>query len=218
MFRRRLFYYRKIRIKKAVKIYTVLLIIILAFLVFFLAEHRFTPSLIAIAESRAKILTTEAINEAVKEKIVKNVKYKDLITIHKNTAGQITLIQINTVEISRIEAETALEVTKTLKDVTIDSIDIPIGMITGSNILANYGPKIRINLYPVGNVKVNTDESFEEAGINQTRHRIILNIIAEIKIARPLLSSTMEVETNVPVAETIIVGDVPRAILDFKQK
>ena len=188
----------------------------MSYLVFFMAEYRFTPSIIAIAESRVRILATEAINNAVKEKTVKNVQYKDLITIHKNTSGQITLIQINTVEINRIEAETALEVINTLKEITIDGIEIPLGMITGSKILANYGPKIKVDLYPVGNVKVKTDEIFDEAGINQTRHRIMLNITTDIRIVRPLLNSIMSVETSVPVAETIIVGDVPRAILDFK--
>jgi len=206
-----------IRINRAFKKYSLLIVVvILCYIVLFTVEHSITPSIIAIAESRARILATEAINHAVREKTVKNVRYKDLITIHKNASGQITLIQINTVEINRIEAETALEVVNALKEVTIDGIEIPLGMITGSKILANYGPKIKVNLYPVGNAKVNTDETFDEAGINQTRHRILLNIATEIRIVRPFLNSIITVETSVPVAETIIVGDVPRAILDFK--
>ena len=59
-------------------------------------------------------------------------------------------------------------------------------------------------------------EAFEEAGINQTRHRIFLEIAASIQIVQPLLSSTITVKTDVPLAETIIIGNVPQAILDFK--
>jgi sporulation protein YunB len=90
-------------------------------------------------------------------------------------------------------------------------------MITGSKILANFGPMIKISLYPVGTVQVDTKEAFEEAGINQTRHRILLEITAEIKVVQPLLtSSNMKIKTDVPIAETIIIGNVPQAILDFK--
>ncbi|MCR4432064.1 MAG: sporulation protein YunB [Tepidanaerobacteraceae bacterium] len=184
--------------------------------IFIFIERQLSPSIFAIAEARARILATEAINMAVKDKITKDVQYKDLITIHKNASGQITLIQINTIEINRLETETSLEVVKTLQEITMDGIKIPLGMITGSKILANFGPSIKISLYPVGTVYVNTTEAFEEAGINQTRHRIMLDINAEIKIVQPFLSSNMVVKTDVPIAETIIVGNVPQAILDFK--
>ncbi|HHW04125.1 MAG TPA: sporulation protein YunB [Thermoanaerobacterales bacterium] len=196
-----------------------IVLIILAFIsliVFVFIEKQLSPTIFAIAEARARILATEAINKAVNEKISSNVQYKDLITIHKNASGQISLIQVNTIEINRLETETTLEVVKTLQDITMERIKIPLGMITGSKILANFGPTIKVSLYPVGTVYVNTIEAFEEAGINQTRHRIMLDINAEIKIVQPFLSSIMLVKTDVPIAETIIVGNVPQAILDFK--
>ena len=176
--------------------------------VFNFVEYQLTPNIIAIAETQARIIATEAINKAVKDKIAKNVQYKDLISIHKDASGQITLIQINTVEINRLESETALEVIKVLREVTMDGITLPIGSATGSKILSNYGP--------VGTADVNTVEAFEEAGINQTRHRIVLEIIANIQIIQPLLSSNITVKTHVPLVETIIIGNVPQAILDFK--
>lgn len=179
-------------------------------------ERQLTPNILAIAETQARIIATEAINKAVKEKITKNVQYKDLISIHKDTSGQITLIQINTVEINRLESETALEVIKVLREVTMNGITLPIGSATGSKILSNYGPMIRISLLPAGAAEVDTVEAFEEAGINQTRHRIVLEITANIQVVQPLLSSNITVKTNVPLVETIIIGNVPQAILDFK--
>lgn len=152
----------------------------------------------------------------MKDKIAKNVQYKDLISIHKDTSGQITLIQINTVEINRLESETALEVIKVLREVTMDGITLPIGLATGSKILSNYGPVIRVSLLPAGTADVNTVEAFEEAGINQTRHRIVLEIIANIQVIQPLLSSNITVKTHVPLVETIIIGNVPQAIIGLK--
>jgi len=196
---------------------TALITIIICYSIFNFIEYQVTPNILAIAENQAKIIATEAINNAVKEKITKNVKYKDLISIHKDASGQITLIQINTVEINRLEAETSLEVIRALQDATMAGIKIPLGAATSSKILSNYGPPIRVELLPMGTVKVNTLEAFEEAGINQTRHRIFLDITAHIQIIQPLLRSTVAVNTNVPLVETIIIGNVPQAILDFKK-
>jgi sporulation protein YunB len=203
--------------RKTLKIYTIVIIIFFVWIgLFMFFERQVTPSIYAISEAKARIIATEAINKAVKEKIVKNVQYKDLISIHKNTYGQVALIQINTIEINRLETETTLEVVEALQEVTLEGIKMPLGMITGSKILANIGPIIKVYLHPIGAVQVNTTESFEEAGINQTRHRVILEITAEIKIVQPLLSSRVIVKTDIPVAETIIIGNVPQAILDFK--
>ncbi len=193
-----------------------LMIFIICYGMFNFIEHQLTPNINAIAETQARIIATEAINKAVKDKIAKNVQYKDFVSIHKDTSGQVTLIQINTVEINRLESETALEVIKVLRQVTMDGITIPIGSATRSKILSNYGPVIRVSLLPAGTADVNTVEAFEEAGINQTRHRIVLEITANIQIIQPLLSSNITVKTNVPIVETIIIGNVPQAILDFK--
>ncbi|NLC62771.1 MAG: sporulation protein YunB [Thermoanaerobacterales bacterium] len=210
-------YKRLYRHRKSLIIFVLIIILTLISLGFFkFFERQITPSIYAISESRARLIVTEVINKAVKEKIVKNVQYKDLISIHKNSYGQVTLIQINTIEINRLETDTTLEVVDALQDVSFEVIKITLGMASGSKILANLGPPINVHLYPVGSVRVNTTESFEEAGINQTRHRIILEIKAEIKVVMPLLSSNVVTTTDVPVAETIIIGDVPQAILDFK--
>lgn len=210
--------YRLFRVKRGYfSFYIILFFIFIAVLIILsFIEHQIAPTVQTIAEARARMIATEAINNAIKEKIAKNIQYKDLITIHKDVNGQITLIQINTVEINRIETETSLEAVKKLKQISMETIKIPLGLVTGSKILANIGPNINIMLQPVGTAEVDTTEAFEEAGINQTRHKIILSITAKVKVVQPFFSSQVEVNTNVPIAETIIVGTVPQTILDFK--
>lgn len=196
---------------------TAVIIIILLITIFIFVESRITPTVFAIAEAKTRVMLVEAISKSVKDKVAKNVQYKDLISIHKNSEGQVTLIQVNTMEINKLETETTLEVIKTLEESTLKSIQFPIGMITGSKILADLGPPIHVSLYPLGSVQVNTSEYFEQAGINQTRHCVVLDITAEVKMVQPLMSSKVTVRTDVPIAETIIIGEVPRAILDFKK-
>lgn len=192
-----------------------IIFVIIAWGVFFFVEFQMSPNVTAIAEARAQILATEAINNAVKEKIVNRIQYKDLITIHKDATGQITLIQVNTIDINRLETETALEVTKTLENLSTQGISIPIGTLTRSKILANRGPAIKVLLQPMGTVRVNTIEAFESAGINQTRHRIVFEITAKVKVVQPLMSTDITVKTDVPIAETIVIGNVPQALLNW---
>lgn len=189
--------------------------VLLAWGIFAFIEYQLTPNVLAVAEARARILATEAINTAVKEKIVNKVQYKDLITIHKDTSGQITLIQINTIDINRLETETALEVTRILNSISLHGVSVPLGTLSGSKVLANTGPHIKVLLQPLGTVQVDTTEVFESAGINQTRHRIVFQIAAQIKIVQPMLSTDITVKTDVPIAETIVIGNVPQALLNL---
>lgn len=207
-----LFFSRSFKINALAFIITFSLIV---FMMFIVVERNISPTLLAIAEARARLIATEAINKAVKNKIAKNISYKDMITIHKNMNGEVTLIQVNAMEVNRIESETALYVAESLREISMGGISIPLGQVTGSQILANLGPKIKVSLVPVGTVEVDISESFEEAGINQTRHKVFLDITTWVKIVVPMVSSDVQVATNIPIAETIIVGDVPDVILNM---
>lgn len=191
--------------------------VLIVFILFIIIERNISPTLLAIAEARARLIATEAINEAIKNKIANNVSYKDMITIHKNINGEVTLIQINAVEVNRIESETALYISQALRKITMGGIAIPLGQVTGSQILANFGPRIKVSIIPVGTVEVDISEAFEEAGINQTRHKIFLDIKTWVKIVVPMVSSNVQVATHIPIAETIIVGNVPNVILEFEK-
>jgi len=191
--------------------------VLVVFILFIIIERNISPTLLAIAEARARLIATEAINEAIKNKIANNVSYKDMITIHKNINGEVTLIQINAVEVNRIESETALYISQALRKITMGGIAIPLGQVTGSQILANFGPRIKVSIIPVGTVEVDISEAFEEAGINQTRHKIFLAIKTWVKIVVPMVSSNVQVSTHIPIAETIIVGNVPNVILEFEK-
>ena len=205
------FYYRK-----KGKLITILLIfIIFIFFTFYLIETSFAPTLLAIAETRVRIIATEAINEAVIDRIVGNVHYNDLVNIHKNKNDEIVLVQVNTVEINRLESDTTSYVVDILKKNNVQDIKIPIGQITKSKILSNLGPKINVSVLPIGAVDVNIEEAFEEAGINQTRHKVFINIKTWMRVAVPLVSSSIETSTQVPLTETIIVGNVPNAIINL---
>lgn len=163
-----------------------------------------------MAEVRAVQMATEAINNAVRAEVAEgNTRYQDLVEIHKDSSGKVSLVQANTVNLNKVAADTTLAAQAALIRLQEGSISIPLGQVTGIHLLANYGPRIRVSILPIGTVKVVVSDRFEQAGINQTRHSIYLCYDTDVRIIVPLKSGRAGVVTQVPVAESIIVGEVP---------
>ena len=163
-----------------------------------------------IAQVRAVQLATEAVNRTIRQEVSEeNLQYKDFVAIEKDGQGHVTLIQANTVKVNQVATETTLAVQKALEEMKIHSFDIPLGLVLQTPFLADYGPRINVHVYPVGTVRVKIIDNFESAGINQTRHSIYLSFDTNVRIVIPTKSGDALVATQVPLAETIIVGTVP---------
>ncbi len=189
---------------------TILLLCLLSIYGFLLVDKKIKPAVLAIAEVKAKEIATRAINESVNLKVSEDIKYEDLISIRTDTEGNVTMMQANTVMMNKLASEVALSVQDNIKKIKASSVQVPLGNVFRSQLLAQYGPKININVTPIGMVKVDFKTEFEESGINQTRHKIYLVIKTQVKIIVPFSSNTTPVATSVPVAETVIVGKVPQ--------
>lgn len=183
--------------------------ILILFYLFWVMETHLKPSILAIAEARAIGIATQSINKVIEDKVKNKVESKDLLDVKLDNQGKIVFIQPNTMEFNRLSAEITIDVQKTLQDLSRENIEIPLGQITGSQILASIGPNINVAVIPVGVVKIKTINNFEQAGINQTKHMISLAAETEVKIVVPMISKSSVVNTQVPIAEYVIVGDVP---------
>ncbi len=127
-------------------------------------------------------------------------------------------MQANTIMMNRLASDVALTVQETIRSIRASSIKVPLGNIFGSQLLAQYGPAINIDVTPIGRVNVDFFTEFEDSGINQTRHKIYLLVRTEIQTIVPFSSSTILVESMVPIAETIIVGRVPENYINVPEK
>jgi len=95
------------------------------------------------------------------------------------------------------------------------TIKVPFGWMTDKSAFYSVGPKITTEIEPVGNISTSYESKFESAGINQTRHKIYLNVTAKIRLKLPLKNQDMEVSTQIPVSDTIIVGKIPNTTFGF---
>lgn len=178
------------------------------FFFYFTGEHM-KASLFAIAEIKAKNLAAQAIQDVVQEEMNGYKNQEDLLKVKLDAQGRVSFIQPNTIEVNKLSAGLVLKVQNILQGLTAENIDIPLGQLAGTPLLAGTGPPIRVKVLPMGTVTVRLINDFTDAGINQTKHSIGLSVTANMKIAAPLMSREMEVTAVVSVAEYIIVGQTP---------
>ncbi|WP_416197794.1 MAG: sporulation protein YunB [Sporanaerobacter sp.] len=174
---------------------------------FIYINNNIKATLVAVSEIRAKAIATQAINDATSIITNDNIDYTDLISVKYDDKGKVTLMQANTILMNSIASEVAVEVQNQLKNISKSDIKIPLNNAFDIQIVKL--PSIKLQIVPQGAVTVDFATEFQESGINQTRHRIYLIVIAEIKIIVPLVSENIKVTSSVPIAETIIIGDVP---------
>lgn len=166
------------------------------------------PIVQELSATNAHYIALKITNDAVYKRI-KDVTYQSLVTLEKNENGKIMAINANVMEMNKIATEISSEIQTKLEQSEESSVTLPLGSVLGSHLLSAYGPKFSLKIIPLGNVEVNFNSTFEEAGINQTRHRISIEILTTVNVIAPIYTSTESYRNEILVAETIIVGDTP---------
>jgi sporulation protein YunB len=203
-----------LRIKINNKVIVLLIIVLFFSCMIFLLEYKLKPTIKTIAQAKTNLITNEIINRVIYDEILQDVKYQNLIEINRDANNKVTFIQANTIQISRIMAETNIKLKEALDGLSEQEFSIPLGQAMGSYLFATYGPKLKVKILPaISELEVNLQHDFHEAGINQTRHILYLNIHTAIRIVIPMISEKVIVTTTRPIAETIIVGPIPNTML-----
>lgn len=206
----------KIKIKPGLAGFLILAIFIyLLVRAFLFVEANLRPTIVSMAEARARQLATEAINNAIKQKIAQESRYEHLIFIQKDNQGKIVMAEVNNMEIAKIQALTTMSVQSTLENLQAQEINIPLGQALGSEILANLGPRIPVTLVPVGTVSAEIKQIFESSGINIVSHQVGIDITARIQIVIPFFSSEVSVHTFTPLATATYFGQVPETVINL---
>jgi len=191
----------------------IILIFLIVTLIFTLNIYNnvFKPQLKQLAENKAYYLCNIAVNEGVADVLYKNqISYEDLATFLKNSDGEITGIMTNLIAVNRLKTEFTVTINNKIQNIEKAEIYIPMGNLSGIELFSGLGPKIHIYLIPTSVTLIDFKNSFAEAGINQTRHEIFLEVKSIINILMPnKLTAKTEVVSKIPLVESIIVGKVP---------
>lgn len=191
-------------------LFAILLFIILLFVYF---QRNVTRVLIKISEATMRSCTTVAVNDAVYYTLSDEMRYEDLVKIIRDENGKIVSVNANPLKINKIARDTASISQSNLKNLSLNGIPVPLGALTGIEAFAGLGPSIYFRIIPVSSVSCGFSSTFESVGINQTKHSIYLNVIANISIVMPSKTENFAVTTDILVGESVIVGEVPDAYL-----
>lgn len=194
-------------LRKASIIVAILLIVFLICFSYF--ENNIKNIVYDLAKAQVRAMATNAFNDAVSDVFTNAMDNSDLITVVLDNNGKVTMISADTVKMNRLASETALLAQSKIADLEDSGVYIPLGSMFNSQLLSGRGPRIKIKIMPVGSVSTQFVTEFQQAGINQTRHKIYLLATTQVNIIIPTGTSLVEVNSYIPISETIIIGEVP---------
>ena len=174
------------------------------------------PVVVDLATARTSNAVNRIVVAAVNDAVDSGrIDYEQLVDFDKDAEGHVTALRSNMAAFDRLQASIADDILQRMAEVSSTDLAIPIGTLTGSPLLAGRGPCLRVRMQSVGTATARFDNQFSSAGINQTRHRIILDVDVHVSILLPGLTTYTKVSNEISVAETVIVGGVPETYTYF---
>ena len=164
----------------------------------------------SLAVTRVSNAVGRLVSDAVEQAIDSgDIRYDRLISFRTGEDGHVTALESNMAEFSRLQSAVAQDVLERLEHMEEADLEIPLGTLTGSPLLAGRGPAFTVRMQAEGTCSVRFGNRFTQAGINQTMHSILLYVDVSVNILLPGFSTVTDVTNAFSVAETVIVGQVP---------
>lgn len=173
------------------------------------------PIFDTLCENEAKSLATIISNEEATN-VMKQYSYEELFTVEKDSNGNVSMIKSNVIPINEIISDVAIKIQENLNEQGRKDIEIALGSFSGIKLLAGRGPGIKIRISTVGNVETDLKSEFEAQGINQTLHRIYLQVKCQVNILTPFNDITKDITNQVLLMENVIIGTVPNTYYNLE--
>jgi len=194
--------------EKFLRIVIIILIISLVLLVFF--RIKFNDSIRALAQTQVTNTTSDLINDAIDRQIEDGtIQYDRMVYFEKDLDGRITALKTNMSEVNRLKTDILNLINDEILALSTDDVGIPLGSLFLPELLSGRGPSIPVQILSIRNSDASFSSSFSEAGINQTLQQLNMYISVDVTVLVLGQTNSFTVSSQVVVAETIIVGDVP---------
>lgn len=192
-----------------------LFLILLILIAFFLYAQKGVNELVGtFVREKAQMVGVSFLSNAVEATLEEYADAcKNLVSVQKKTSGGeqgVSTVEIDTLALNQIENQIIKSVAKELESVQSAPLEIPLGVFTGSPLFSGFGPRLHFELYPAGYLHTKLISNFDSAGINQTRHRIVLEVSVNIYCTVPFYQEHASASTDFVLAETVIVGEIPQ--------
>ena len=167
--------------------------------------------------SDAVDLMTLCVNDTINRTLAgRDYGYDYFVTIDRDESGAVTAIKANMARINALSSELLSDIVEAADRGEL-SLSIPIGNILGSSLLLGKGPDIPVDITLLTSSRVDFKNEISAAGINQTKHEMKLDVVVDIDVVLPWRTVSTQVVTEILIAETVIVGEVPQTYLDLER-
>lgn len=181
-------------------------------------ETRLRPVILEAARTQTQNTMTAVLENAVREDLARRgVSYADLILIHRDSSGAISSLTTDMAALNLLRGELVDQVLETLQGIDVSVVEIPLGSLFDSELVWARGPAIQAHALSVGTVSAEFESQFSAAGVNQTLHRIWLEVSVPLTVLLPGGKVEVPVDTRLCITETVIVGKVPNTYLNWDQ-
>ncbi len=177
----------------------------------YLFSEYLRPTIISVSQKTAENEVSRIIDEEIKRLMLEEFLTYDKITIiSRDSSGNVTSVSANSVLINNFANELDISIGNRIDNTDTMKTEIYLSSLLGIDLLSGIGPKIPLRFQPISVTHADIAHKFEQSGINQTLHTIDLTICIDIEILLPLANSTITVVSVMPIAQTLIVGTVPK--------
>ena len=188
----------------------ILILAMAATVLLVLFRIKYHETIRSLAETQVKNTTSDLINDAIDAQIENgNIQYDRIVYFEKDLDGRITALKTNMSEVNRLKTSILNIINDEILSMDTTDLGIPIGSLVLPEFASGRGPQIPIQIISISNSDAGFESYFTEAGINQTLQKLTMNIIVDVSILVLGKAESFTVSSEVVVAETIIVGQVP---------
>lgn len=193
---------------------TVFLIFLILLVSFLVLRSRYRVVIQELAETQVKNTTSDLTNDAIAKQIADGViQYDRIVFFEKDLNGRITALKTNMSEINRLKTDILNIINDEILALDTSDIGIPLGSLFLPEFLSGRGPAIPVHILSIRNSDAGFSSDFSQAGINQTLHKLTMEVSVDVSVLVLGETSSFTITSEVVVAETVIVGDVPDTFL-----
>ena len=191
-----------------------ILLISLTVWAFFGLRSRLWPVVRSLAQTRVINTASDLINDAILKQIMEGqIQYDRIVYFEKDLNGRITALKTNMAEVNRLKTETLNLINDEIMAQDTENLGVSLGSLILPEFFSGKGPQIPVRILAIRNSDAAFQSYFTEAGINQTLQQLTMDVIVDVTILVLGQTETFTVSSQMVVAETIIVGDVPATYL-----
>lgn len=181
-----------------------------------LLEAKLRPVVAEIAATQAQNSMTAVVEDAIAAGLAaRQVSYSDFVTIQRDEGGAVTALTTDMARMNLLRAELTAAILEALEEVDVSDIQVPLGSLFDLEPLWAKGPTLKARAMTVGTVRAEFDSQLTSAGVNQTLHRIWMEVTVPMTLLLPGGEVEVPLDTRLCVAETVIVGQVPGTYLQL---